>query len=348
MQVKTWILLLVCLFSAHVNAFKNLDINLDRGATNLAPHFEYNVGQYDPLEAPPIEGWSTFQRDHIKLGFTDRVQWFRTQISNKNAHPVSLFLEIDNPLLDNVTLYVLKDGKVRTVQNLGDNYAFSLRPVLHESFVIPISFLTDETLEIYLSVQSAGSLTFNAKLWQKEAFQQQQNYKRLLTGVFIGIIIAAIFAYLVVFVLGREKVALLDSSLLLSLLMIVLTMNGVAFHYFWPEFPAMQQHSFYVFSCVAIFCSALLAKHHIAHLSDNKKLNQAFNITATLAIVLLPLTLYLSYQWGIYLITFAAMVICLFHIYSGLWVYKRGEEEEQDLNVSVAILLVAIVSVQAG
>lgn len=345
MRITFWWLsvvgILLCAFQSA--AFTPLNIDVTKGKVNLAAHFEYNIGQSDPLEAPPIEGWSQLPSDYIKLGFVDNVQWFRTSLINNNPHPLAMFVEIDNPLLDNVTLYILSEGKVRSVQNLGDNYEFKLRPVVSETFIVPVSFLPNETLELYLAVQSAGSVEFAANLWHKEAFQQQQNFQRLRTGIFIGIIIAAIFAYLVVYIFEKKANSLLDAGLLLSLLMIVLTMNGVAFHYIWPDFPVMQQHAFYVFSCLAIICSALLAKHHIAHLPNVKKLNIAFDITAGIAFILLPLSLYLSYQWGIYLITSAAALICLVHIYSGIWVHQHGLEEEQDLNVSVVILLASIV-----
>ncbi len=318
------------------------NIDLNRGSVNLVPYLEYNIGNNDPLEAPPVEGWSTFNEDYIKLGYDDRVHWFRLTLENNTTFPASFYFELNNPLVDNITFYTLKDGKVRSVQNIGDSFEFKLRPVLHESFVIPLSLLVDDTLEVYVAVQTAGSVNFKMTLWQKESFQQQQNYDRLINGIFIGLILAAIFAYLIVFLFSQNKNALLDAGLMTSLLLITSTMNGLAFHYLWPEFPVMQQHAIYLFSCGAIFCSALLAKNYIDHVQKNHILTRSFMGIALCSIIVLPFTLYLSYQFGLYLITVAAITICGFHIYSGYWLWKQGLHEEQDLNVGVAILLCAL------
>ncbi len=314
-------------------------IDLNKGSVNLVPYVEYNIGNDDPLEAPPIEGWSSLTQDFIKLGYDQRVHWFRFGLNNRNPNPTSLYVELDNALLDNVTFYILNNGKVRSVQNLGDNYNFKLRPVLQESFVIPVSLLAGETIEVYIAVQSEGTVNFPLVLWQKEVFQQQENYDRLMAGLFIGIILAAIFAYVIVYVFSQSHNAILDAFLMLSLLMITLTMNGYAFHYIWPDYPLMQQHAVFLFSCIAMGCSALLARNYISSVYEQHPLTRSFLFIAIASVLIIPLTFYLSYQWGLYLIMAAAIVICSFHIYSGFWLWKQGVHEDQDLNLGIAVLL---------
>lgn len=341
--MRNLVLLLLLVLSQTVRAEPApYQIDLNKGSVNLVPFLEYNIGNDDPLETPPIEGWSTLPEDFIKFGYDDRVHWFRFGLQNINPNPTSLYIELDNALLDNVTVYTLHNGKVRSVQNLGDNYSFVLRPVLQETFIIPISLLTDESLEFYIAVQSQGTVNFPLTLWQKESFQQQENYDRLLAGLFIGIIAAAVFAYLIVFIFSQSKNALLDAALMMSLLMITLTMNGYAFHYIWPEYPLMQQHAVYVFSCIAMACSALLARNYIHSVHASHPLTHSFVGIAIGAIIILPLTLFVSYQWGLFLVMFAAITLCCFHIYSGFWLWKQGVHEDQDLNLGVAVLLAAM------
>ena len=319
------------------------EIDLNRGKVNLVPLLEYNISTTTPLEAPPIEGWSHFQQDYVKLGFAKDTHWFRTTISNSTQYPTSMFIEVGNPLLDSLSFYTLKNGKVRNVQHLGDTQPFFQRPVQHETYVIPVSFLPGESLEIYFAVKTNGTVNFPVVLWQKETFQQHQNYQRLLIGMFIGIMLATTFGYLFTGIAGRSKIALLDAMLLFSLLMMVITLSGLGFHYIWPESPLVQAHATLILASLAIASSALLAKAKIDAVKPNLNVSKSFLITGIAALGLIPLCLWLTYETGIYLVTSVAIIICGCHLYSGLWMTQKGYHEEQDLNVSVGILLCALV-----
>ncbi|WP_341205936.1 diguanylate cyclase [uncultured Psychrosphaera sp.] len=318
------------------------DISNLQGKTDLTPYIEYNIGDHDPLEAPPIEGWSQFTYSQIKLGFDNRVQWFRFELANPSAQVESYYIELDAPLLDNITFYILSQGRVRSVQSLGDNQVFPLRPVLHESFIIPISLHASETLEIYIATQTSGSTQLPITLWQKEYFQEQQNYQRLLTGSFIGLIVAAIIACLITFSVSREKSSLLNAGFIVSFLMIILTLNGFAFHYFWPNQPVLQQHAFYIFTCLSILFSALLARETLKHFYQDHQLMSWFKYIALFAVLLLPATLYLSYQAGLYLIILISIIICICHLYAGVMAWNHGLHEHQEFNYGLAVLLICL------
>jgi diguanylate cyclase (GGDEF)-like protein len=318
------------------------DIINSEGKTDLTPYIEYNIGGFDPLESPPIEGWSEFNRAQIKLGFDNRVQWFRFELSNSSPLAESKYLELDAPLLDNITLYILFEGRVRSLQHLGDNQSFTLRPVLHESFIIPMLINPDETLEIYIATQTSGSTQLPITLWQKEYFQEQQNYERLLIGSFIGLVLAVILACLITYSVRRETSSLLNAGFILSFLMIILTLNGFAFHYFWPNQPTLQQHAFYIFTCSTILFSSLLARQTLQHFYQDHQLMSWFKYIAILAVCLLPATLYLSYQVGLYLIILISIVTCLCHLYAGLIAWKHGLHEHQEFNYGLSILLISL------
>ena len=336
------LLILVTIVTSTTYA-SSLTLDLDRGKTNLVPYLEFNISTAGPQEAPPIEGWSQLQSNQVKFGFDDRTYWFRTQIQNNSQYPLSFYLEIGNPLLDNVSVYVLRNGKVKSVQHLGDQQIFHHRPVLHEHFVLPISFLADDELEIYIATQTSGTVNFPVFLWQKETFQSHQDYKRLLDGIFLGVILASIFAYAFTALYARSKTSALDAVLLSSLLLTVLTLNGLGFHYLWPNLPVVQQHASLLLAAIAIASSAFLAKEKIDEAKSNLLASRSFFITGIAALCLVPLCLWMSYQAGVYLVTAVAILICCCHVYSGVWMVNHGINEEQDLNVSVGILLFALV-----
>lgn len=319
------------------------DITSSKGKTDLTPYIEYNIGGHDPLESPPIEGWSQFNLSQIKLGFDNRVQWFRFNLSNPSSQVQTKYLELDAPLLDNIVLYQLIDGQVTSVQHLGDNQAFSLRPVLHESFIVPIVWEINETLEIYIATQTSGSTQLPINLWQKEYFQEKQSYQQLLTGSYIGLIFSAILVCFISYVARRQKAALLNAGFMFSLLMIILTLNGFAFKYIWPNYPVLQQHAFYIFACIAIIFSALLARDTLKHYYHDHKLMAWFKSIAFFALLLTPATLYLSYQTALYFVIVISIIICACHLYAGFMTWKDGLHEHQEFNYGLGILLISLV-----
>ena len=319
------------------------DITNSKGKTDLTPYIEYNIGGHDPLETPPIEGWSEFNQAQIKLGFDNRVQWFRFELSNPSTQVETKYLELDAPLLDNIVLYQLIDGQVKSVQHLGDNQVFSLRPVLHGSFIVPIIWGIDETLEIYIATQTSGSTQLPINLWQKEYFQEKQNQQQLLTGSYIGLIFAAILVCLIAYIARRQKASLLHAGFMFSLLMIILTLNGFAFQYIWPNHPVLQQHAFYIFACIAIIFSALLARDTLKHFYQDHKLMAWFKSIAVFALLLTPATIYLSYQTALYLVIVISIIICACHLYAGVMTWKHGLHQHQEFNYGLGILLISLV-----
>ncbi len=342
---KWCLVLLVCFVtSTSVCQAQTFSIDSERVKVNLIPFTEYNGQPDNGMETPPVEGWVTYANDDLKLGFDRNVHWLRTEITNPNPMPLSMYLELGSPLIDQVNVYLVKNGKVTSAQTLGDTQAFHLRPVLQEKLLVPISILADETIEVYISFQSQGLLDFALNLWQKEAFQEYENRTRLSNGLILGIAIAAIVGCLLLAAHQRSLIPALDAGLLLSLLLIINTLNGYSFHYLWPELPAMQQHAIYILSCLGILCSALLARYNLRKIDHEHQhiLAKMFTVIALFAIAFVPLTLLLSYQLGLYLIVSAVILICLAHVATGVWIWRQGVHENQEVNFGLAVLLTSL------
>ncbi|NVK24116.1 MAG: diguanylate cyclase [Gammaproteobacteria bacterium] len=312
-------------------------------AQDVVPHLEYNVSEGTVLDPPPVEGWAEFTQTQIKLGFDQSIQWFRFELRNELSHPMAYDLVLGNPLIDEIVVYILSDGKVLSVQNLGDSQPFHLRPVKHESFVVPISFQANETLEVYIALQTSGTVKLPITVWQKEAFQEVQSSQKLNAGIYSGIMLSALFVFLALYAFTRELSALYTAGFVFSLMMICFTLAGFSFHYFWPNYPALQQHAIYIFTCTAIIFSALHATQSLSHLLQSEPLSKLFYLIAAIAAAIIPITLYLSFQTGIYLITGIAMIICFSHIYIGWINWREGMHEHQEFNVGLLGLLIALI-----
>ena len=89
--------------------------------------------------------------------------------------------------------------------------------------------------------------------------------------------------------------------------------------------------------------SALQATQTLSHLFQSEPLTKLFNVIAAIAALLIPITLYLSYQYGIYLITAISIVICVSHLYIGWINWREGMHEHQEFNIGLLALFVSLI-----
>ena len=101
-------MLMLILFNISQSVWaKTLVLTPSQASVNVVPYLEYNNAEGSVLDAPPIEGWAEFNQPQIKLGFDQSIQWFRFELLNSNSHPFAYDLELGNPLIDEIAIYIL-------------------------------------------------------------------------------------------------------------------------------------------------------------------------------------------------------------------------------------------------
>ena len=348
--VKKLTLLLILVFNLfiQVSATQPIAFSAEHERVELTQSLEFSYTPTRALDTPPVEGWSRYPHNNILLDNSTGTSWFRVHLKNESIHPRAFYLEFDNPLIDELSVYVLSQGSVVSSQQVGDLQKFSHRSVVHESFVVPIQFEANQALEVYFAIHSPSYLRIPVTLWQVTAFQKAQSNERLISGLYIGMITALVIATLVGFVFTRNTQLLLDSLFITALFLITLTASGVGFHYLWPNSPGIQQHAFYLFSCIAMFISALAARMNVQTFFFDDRLIKLFTGLAGLSVALIPLTLLVSYQVGLLLIIGLAVAMSIAHIAIGLYTWQSGMREHQELNYGIIVLLAALLLISAN
>lgn len=343
-MVKNLTLLFIIVFnlSFQVNATQVISLSDLDDKVNVTPALEFNISSATESNAPPIEGWSQYSESSITLKNSMDTLWYRVNLKNASVYSRALYLEFDNPLIDELNVFVLVEGKVVSVQQLGDLQNFHQRSVVHESFIIPIQFQANQELEVYFSIYSPSFLSVPITLWQVEAFQKEQSYQRLASGIYIGLIFAIAIAIFIGYTFTRNLLLLFDGLFVLSLLMITLTASGIGFHYLWPELPTFQQHAFYIFACLAMLFSALAARKNTQSFFYDDRLLKLFTGLAILSLTFIPVSAFVDYQTGLFLIISLAIIMSLAHIAIGIYSWHQGLHEHQGLNYGLLALLITL------
>lgn len=307
---------------------------------DLTAQIEYNISENDINDPPPIEGWSQFTKSELTFGFDKRIHWFRFELKNISPYHISTVLNLNNPLLDNLVVYTLIDGKVRTVQHLGDEQPFFERPLVEETFAIPISFAAGEHLEFYIAMQSEGFIKSTLQLWDSNAFHQFKSAQKLLHGAGLGIALLAFLLAMYQFRIEKQPASLYNALFILSFSLIIITITGYGFHYLWPNFPALQQHGLYFFTLLTAIASAQYAsemsKHFFSHFIQVK----IYRIISITGLAALPLTLAVPHSIAIYLCFAIATVVATCHLAVGIQAWREGITEHQELTFSSGIIVI--------
>ena len=99
----------------------------------------------------------------------------------------------------------------------------------------------DGPTHVYVRSLGHGSHYLPLSFMTNEAFQAQASTRALLQGGYYGIIIVMIVYYLVLFAGMRDTVYLYYVAYAASLMIAMLSKDGLGSQFFWPDSPVVQR-----------------------------------------------------------------------------------------------------------
>nr|WP_228151275.1 response regulator [Tamilnaduibacter salinus] len=141
----------------------------------------------------------------LNLGYTESVYWTRLDLALGEADaPVGRLLELSLPLVDEATLYILRDGELTDTRRMGYDSLWSDRELKVPNPVYQLTLRPEETLRLYLRVETANTFRLPLVLWKPSAYLEQVAVDELIQGLFLGAMLAMMAYNLFVAVSVRE------------------------------------------------------------------------------------------------------------------------------------------------
>jgi signal transduction histidine kinase len=186
------------------------------------------------------------------FGFRPEAVWLRTDVP-----PSAGVLVIDNGWLDDLEIYFVANDLV--VANYHSGYRpFAERAMHTQQFAFPVP-RGDAPARVYVRSLGHGSHYLPLSFMTNEAFQSQASTRALLQGGYYGIIIVMIVYYLVLFAGLRDTVYLYYVAYAASLMVAMLSKDGLGTQFLWPDSPAVQRIASDLGVSLAILFSGLFA-----------------------------------------------------------------------------------------
>ena len=309
---------------------------------NMVEYFEDQSGllDIDAVRRQPESAWQKSTMTTPGFGFTQSAYWFR--IGLETVEEQRRLLEVDYPLLDEITLYLFVEGELIQMIETGDVKPFADRPLKFREFILPLALPEYGEVSLYLRVKSAGAVEVPLNLWSANAFYEQDEKETAILGLFFGIILVMLLYNLFVYLRVYEPAYIYYVLYVGTFGMFMLSMTGWGYKYLWPQAFQFQQYNTALFITISgIFVCRFI--HYFLDLPHNapriKLILNALVVILLVLLCLLPLTSYHTIVQAALAITFAIAMIAL---YSGIVLWRQGEVSARYFTIAWSTFLLAV------
>ena len=199
------------------------------------------AGEFEPVPG----GNPTF-------GFQDGAYWFYLPVVNRHPEESRWLLVQEYALSDQIDLYVrYPDGHVEH-QASGDHQPFVNRFIRYRHPNFRLDLPLGQTVEVLVRVQSESSMQVPLVLYTPRALAEIMRDAQFSTGLYYGIVLALLFYNLVLWLMLRDPGYfwyLLHTG---AFGLVLFTLNGYGFEYFWPNWPWLADASVPLSICLAL------------------------------------------------------------------------------------------------
>jgi two-component system, sensor histidine kinase LadS len=172
----------------------------DKPSYDLAGHLEILADPTHVLTIRDAAGrndWSGPARERIpNLGFTESAIWIRFSLSNRAETSRKFTVSFEYPVADSVTFYREGPRGVFQEQRAGDSVPASANMVPDRHFLFPLSIGPDETVPVYLRVQSTAAMTVPIRILSDRALSLKAIRDYTVYGVLFGFL-ALVLVYFI-------------------------------------------------------------------------------------------------------------------------------------------------------
>lgn len=276
------------------------------------------------------EQWLEQVHSSFNFGFTDNAYWLRVRIKNVKNTDKNLIFNTQSELIDFIEFYVLdNNNELISSWVTGDRHLFDSRPVKTLGFVFPIKFKPQETLILYLKVDSHDGLheAFKPILETTESFIQSNEVSNLVLGAFYGLLLAMFFYNLFLFFSIRDTTYGFYSFYIFVFLIWGFALKGYLFKYLWPNSPEFN-HIILAISAAAL--SVSLTFFLVRYMSLKKLSPIIYRYVMLLAyssMLLMPFILLDFYALSFsFIFPYILLMVAISIVYTTYLVFKGSRE----------------------
>lgn len=210
--------------------------------------------------------------------FTRSAIWLRLPIENQRDEPIRLFLDVEHPTLDDLTLHVVSPTRKHPSVQTGDRMPARDRPFQATSLIMPFTLDPHESADLYLRVHAeAAAMLIPVDILDEPSLHSIMLKQRFLHGAMLGLFFALFVYNLLVLALLREVTYFFYVCYLASCYLAIISLDGIGESVFFPRSIWFGNEGLVVLSGIS-FTLVLLFVRSFLHTSTNARLDQCVRV----------------------------------------------------------------------
>jgi len=225
----------------------SMTIDVSANKQDLGPYVSYYIDVKKQLEIADVKkkntlAWLPPVDKRLNFGFSNAAIWLKTTLKNPSRKAIHRVIELPYSLIDNVEFYhVNQQGRLLSNYIMGSELHFSSRPIAHHNFIIPISIAPNSSSQLFLRLTGSNSLQAPLTMWNNDAFWQVSQFENRFNFAYFTLLFA-LMAYALYRLSPQPRIRrFIFPGMIITPLLALLTIEGYAFQYVWPEHPFWNQ-----------------------------------------------------------------------------------------------------------
>ncbi len=285
------------------------------------------------------QDWQLSEARVPNFGFSRSSFWFRVEIINDTTAPANHLIEVANPALDYLDLYLVSNGRIEDQVFTGDQRPLAQRPIQHRNVLLPLDIPAGEASTLYLRAISEGAVQLPVDLWNAQSFYEQDQYGLAVQILFAGIMLALAVYNLFVFLVVRGASYLWYVLNVVTITLVQLALHGVTFQFLWPELPSLNN----LVLAAAITSNVgfvLLFTYSFLNLHKQGRLLRWFTLGgAGVAFALCAFSMVVSYGMAMRLAALMIMIVAPAALAIGIYLWAKGDVLARLYTLAWSVLL---------
>jgi signal transduction histidine kinase len=209
--------------------------------------------------------------------------WLTFSITNTSNSFQSVVVELNNPFIDDIVFYNVKNDAVIDSNISGDEHPFNTRSVLFRNPIYLLSLAPLDTHTVYFKFNADGrKIHLPIILKSIPTFIEDTSSKDIQFGLYYGALLVLTIISLYLAYTLRDKVFLYFSIYIFFLLISQLCTSGISFAYLWPNMPYWNNRSITISMALTLLSALVFARSFI----DNHHIKKWISLTLTIGMLL--------------------------------------------------------------
>lgn len=286
--------------------------------------------------------WTPRSDQLLNLSLDAREHWFRIRIEQQSSKREHLILLLDQPLQDYIDLWLVQNGDLLQLYELGDHRPYSNRVDSYRGYGIPLDLTPGEPLTLYLRMDTFDGLheVTPAFLLKPEQYHQRLVNDSLWYGIYYGAILLLIAYNLVIGLMTRERDFFLYSLYLTGFMAWNLIFRGYG-HQLWPDSSWISNHGLVISSCLLLIGLYFFSGSFLKFKDDSPKLYPVIRLLTLYQLI--PAGLALSGKYSLAFLFFfpGAAGLMLTVLSTAVLLSRKGDRSARTFVLAWIILLIA-------